>query len=272
MEKFDATFFYYLGSFLKELINYKYNPNDRFSLFIKCLPVQVYCDMAFKEFRTLTISKSSWDELKKQIENIGKWIMENTEDERNKENKALDYSFESTITKAKNFETIFLAELQTLNLYKVTQKGIYSSPDLIEHAEKIFPKSILSRMNNYTIIEVRESGRCLAFDNPTASAFHIIRATEAVLHEYYIKVCKPESKEKLANWSAYISELYKSTDIEVKEVVAMLQQFKDRHRNLIMHPEIVLTPDESFTLFEMAQGVIIAMASKLNKITRRLRK
>ncbi|MFC2016707.1 hypothetical protein ACFLUF_03230 [Chloroflexota bacterium] len=77
-------------------------------------------------------------------------------------------------------------------------------------------------------------------------------------------MCKsPKPKEKLSSWAAYITKLDRVGDSEVKEAVAMLRQIKDQHRNLIMHPELVLSPHEAFTLFEIAQCVIIAMAEKL---------
>lgn len=83
------------------------------------------------------------------------------------------------------------------------------------------------------------------------------------IDKYYIHICNPKSKKRLANWGAYIEKLKPVGDTAVKEVVAILQQIKDRHRNLIMHPEIVLAPDEAFTLFEIAQGAIIAMVNAL---------
>jgi len=125
------------------------------------------------------------------------------------------------------------------------------------------PESILKKISNEIVEEIRQSGRCLAFDVATASAFHIMRATESVIHKYYLQVCKPEPEKKLANWGLYIAKLSQSQDPRVKEVVALLQQIKDRHRNLIMHPEIVLNPDEAFTLFEIAQSAIITMAGNL---------
>ena len=53
----------------------------------------------------------------------------------------------------------------------------------------------------------------------------------------------------------------KSPDVE--KVIAVLQQIKDQDRNLIMHPELVLSGDDAFTLFEVGQGAIIAMAARL---------
>ena len=134
---------------------------------------------------------------------------------------------------------------------------------MIDRTEKVLPESVLKKISIAIVEEIRQSGRCLAFDVATASAFHIMRATESVIHKYYLQVCKPKSKKKLDSWGIYIAKLSQSQDPQVKEVVALLQQIKDRHRNLIMHPEIVLTPDEAFTLFEIAQSAIITMAGNL---------
>lgn len=161
------------------------------------------------------------------------------------------------------------AELQTLATYNITQKGIYSTTDLVERAERILPEQVLGRIGRMAAGEVRESGKCLALDCATASAFHMMRATEEVMHRYYVSVCKPKPAKRLENWGAYIAALNKSSKPEVKEIVAMVQQIKDRHRNLIMHPEIVLTIDEAFTLFEIAQGAIIAMADNLPAVRRK---
>ena len=96
-----------------------------------------------------------------------------------------------------------------------------------------------------------------------------MRATELVLYKYYLQVCKPQKKKRLDNWGQYISKLSQSQDTGVKEVVALLQQIKDQHRNLIMHPEVILKPDEAFMLFEIAQSVIIAMANALPKLKKK---
>ncbi len=78
-----------------------------------------------------------------------------------------------------------------------------------------------------------------------------------------MSVCKPTDPKSLDNWGAYIAELKKSEDADVKETVAMLQQIKDNDRNLIMHPERVLSPDDAFTLFEIAKGAMMAMSRNL---------
>ena len=237
--------------------------SSRLQIVVWAYPVRTSVKLMLDYFPTLTVCRATGNELISAIDEIQKWLTDTKPEEVSQLNISVDMKFQRIMAKAKEFETVLSAELQTLATYHASQKGIYSTTDLIERAEKIFPQSVLAKTDSGVIEEIRQSGRCLAFDNATASAFHMMRATEAVMHKYYIYACSPSSEEKLGNWGAYITELQKSQKPEVKEVVAMLQQIKDRHRNLIMHPEVVLTPDEAFTLFEIAQGAIIAMADKL---------
>jgi hypothetical protein len=265
MEKIDLPLFYKLGAMLRPLTEKEVKNSTRVDNWLAALPVEASVGYLLKLFPTLTVCRSTGEELIRAIEEAGNWMRETPAKEWEKQDYSVDLKFQQIVNKAKEFETVLSAELQTLASYHVTQKGIYSTTDLIERAENTLPASVLPKISQRVKEEIRQSGRCLAFDSGTACAFHIMRAVEAVMHEYYIAMCKPTPRpsKRLENWGAYIAELQKSPKSEVKEVVAMLQQIKDRHRNLIMHPEVVLTPDEAFTLFEIAQGAIIAMADKL---------
>lgn len=265
MEKIDLPFFYQLGAVLKPLTEMEAKDSTRVDIWLASFHVGENVRDLLDLFSTLTVCRGAGKELISVIEEAGNWMRQTPAQEWHKQDYSVDLKFRRIISKAKEFETVLSAELQTLATYHATQKGIYSTTDLIERAENTLPASVLPKISQGVKEEIRQSGRCLAFDSGTACAFHIMRATEAVMHEYYIFVRKPKPKpkEKLDSWGAYIAELQKSQKPEVKEVVAMLQQVKDRHRNLIMHPEVILTPDEAFTLFEIAQGAIIAMAIKL---------
>ena len=54
-----------------------------------------------------------------------------------------------------------------------------------ENAEAKFPKELLAVMPAKSIADIQEAGRCLAFERATACAFHICRATEALMLDYY---------------------------------------------------------------------------------------
>ena len=267
MEKLNLNFFYQLGSHLNPIVRprpSKSDKPDRVGTIIHIFGLKPLINELFTMF-PLNVCKNDATEL---LQAIDKCIdLFTKEDDINKLDSEIDFEFAHLANKAKEFEVVLSAELQTLATFHTEQKGIYSTPDLIEYAEKTLPPSVLAKIDDKTIDEIRYSGRCLAFDTPTASGFHILRATEAVLHRYYVVVCKPKSKTKTLNsWAAYITELKKSTNPDVQKVVAMLQQIKDLDRNLIMHPEVVLSPDEAFTLFETAKSVMMAMAMKLPEI------
>lgn len=272
MERINLPLFYQLGSQLHPLVEFTAEPTNRRGILQVSIRLRASLHRLLASFPALTVCRASGMALIDAIDATTKWLETATAETWQEPDKSVDFKFQQVIDTAKEFEVILSAELQTLATYHPEQKGIYSTPQLIEEAENILPSAVLEKMGSNVVEEIQQSGRCLAFDNSTASGFHILRATEAVLHQYYISVCKPKSKTKLDNWGAYIGALHKLSgnttvkqDVrdDVSKVIALLQQIKDQDRNLIMHPEIVLTPDEAFTLFEIGKGAIIAMADKL---------
>src|SRR3546814_11973446 len=68
--------------------------------------------------------------------------------------------------------------------------------------------SVANDINAMAKQEFKAAGRCLAFDLPTASGFHVLRAVECVLDEYYRKFAGPNAKE-CKSWFDYIAALQK---------------------------------------------------------------
>ena len=236
MEKINLPFIYELGLKSNPLAIRAYDKSERTGIWVQAVTVLSAMELLFERFPTLAACRTKYGELEDAKNEGAEWLDRKPPADWEKEDVAADIIFEKTIKLAKECEIILSAELHTLAAYHITQKGIYATADLIERAEGILPEHVLGIISQMAIREVRESGKCLALDCATASAFHMMRATEEVMYEYYVSVCKPKSARKLENWGAYIAELRKSNEPEVKEVVAMLQQIKDRHRNLIMHP------------------------------------
>lgn len=263
MEKINLPFFYQLGAQLKPLTEMEVKDSNRVDIYIASSTVSAYVRNLLDAYPALTVCRDNGEELIKASGEMLTWLRSTPHDEWGKEDHSINLTCNQLLNKAREFQTVLSAELLKLETYYVSQKGIYDTTALIARTENVLPISMLNKVDQKVVVEIRESGRCLAFDCATASGFHIMRATELVMHKYYIHVCKPKSKRRLDSWGAYIAKLDQIQDIEVKEIVAMLRQLKDRHRNLIMHPEIVLSSDEAFTLFEIAQGTIIAMAEKL---------
>jgi hypothetical protein len=272
MEKINLPLFYQLGMRLHPLTEMKPDAANIYRIAIASLWAGDTVEILLDRFPTLSVCRAAGNELLVARDEVLEWL-DKTPAEKVKElYPSVSSIFEQVINKAKEFETVVSAELQKLDTYHATKKGIYDTTALIQQAENILPVSVLNKIDEDIAREIRESGKCLAFDCAAASGFHVVRAIEAVMHNYYIFVCKPASDKKLDNWGKYISAFHKLTEDttaekgireDVKKVIALLQQIKDQDRNLIMHPEVMLTPDDAHKLFEIAEGAIIAMADRL---------
>ncbi len=138
---------------------------------------------------------------------------------------------------AKEFETVLRNECQMMDTYFVSKKGAYSTKDLVENAHYQVPEPTRSRLPDQTKADFDQAGKCIAFDVPTAAAFHILRGTEAVIREYYDIVVPGPKKahSKMRNWGAYIRLL--NTHNADPNITALLNHLKDVYRNPVLHPE-----------------------------------
>lgn len=269
MEKLNLPFVYQLGHELRRVTTLGINRDEAYTVVMAFSPLQSTLPVLFKQFPSLKVSRPVGAELTDLIQAFFKNWSDTLETVRVSEPIPpsafrLWAPANNAIQKAIVFENVLNAELQSLVSYQVTQTGIYSVSDLVENAEDVFPSGLKKRLSDDATREIRESGRCLALGVGTACGFHILRATEVVMHDYYTKICNQGIKcDRLDNWGAYITRFRKSEDTDAKRIAEMLQQVKDHDRNLIMHPEVSLDADEAHTLFELAKGSIMAMAEKL---------
>lgn len=173
---------------------------------------------------------------------------------------------------AHEFEIVFAAELETTDTYYVSQKGIYSTNLLIEKAEQAFTAEVQAQFPPQMISDIRQAGKCLAFDLDTASGFHIVRAAEGVIYKYYVAVTGTTPKRKDRNWGAYVRNLNRhlKNDPSSKadpKLITLIDQVREHHRNPVIHPDITLTPDEAQSLFSICQAVIITFAGALKLLS-----
>ena len=169
---------------------------------------------------------------------------------------------------AKEFEIVFSAEAQNMATYFVSKKGIYDTNDLVLKADNLLTDAVKDLISDEAKTDIREAGRCLAFDLATAAGFHIARAVERVLIDY-LKVLCPDKINNLndgqRNLGGYI-KLAKDNGCEAR-VCNSLDQFRELHRNPLMHPEAVLTIDEAIVLLGIAQSAIVSTATEISKLS-----
>jgi hypothetical protein len=165
----------------------------------------------------------------------------------------------------KAFETVFAAELPTFATYVVSQKGIYSTSDLIERAEMAIDESVRNVISQELISDFNQAGRCLAFSLPTAAGFHTMRAVEGVLRIYWRLVMGRKLTAKTPMMSQCIEQLRDKR--EDSKLLDILNHIRDLHRNTTMHPEAFLDMKEALRLFDIAKSAISAMGDRINALS-----
>jgi hypothetical protein len=162
------------------------------------------------------------------------------------------------------FENNLEAEYNSKDVFVVSRKGIFSTTDLIEGAELLFSKDVQARIQS-AVPDIQQAGKCIAFEVPTAAAFHIFRAVEAVSKLYVEKMRGrgPTDKEKRGGIGSFVAIL--DANGADPRVTSSLAQLAKLHRNPTMHPDMTISNDEVLATLGMAQSVIQSMVADMEK-------
>jgi hypothetical protein len=159
------------------------------------------------------------------------------------------------------FKTVLEAEFQTAATYLVTGRRGYDIATLIETGEVIFPDELMRKVPAVQF-DLREAGKCIAFNLGTAAGFHLLRALELVIQAYWNVVMDSAPLPENRNIGAYIREMENGGKNDPKVLVA-LKQIKNHHRNSLMHPEETLDLDAAIALLGIVQSAAIAMLNSI---------
>jgi hypothetical protein len=159
------------------------------------------------------------------------------------------------------YEPVLRADLSVIDAYFVTRKSGYDTLSLIQNAEVLFPDDLSTKVPA-AVHDIREAGRCLAFELCTAAGIHILRALELVLKAYFKSVTSGGALPTNRNLGAYIKkmEMQKAGD---PKTLAVLTQIKDLHRNSLMHPEDILSKEDAISLFGIVFSAMRAMLKSI---------
>ena len=173
----------------------------------------------------------------------------------------------SKITTALNeLESVLGNDMPGIAAYLVSKKGIFDTEDLIEHAENYLLPDIRGGLPEQAKVDLREAGKCLAYELATACAFHLWRAVEMVMEAYYLRLTGKTLKHAgiASNWGAYIKALEKA-GADAK-VTVFLDHIRDKYRNPHTHPDVVLTTGEAQGLFGVAMSSIDQMVTETKRL------
>jgi len=279
MERVVLPFLFRLSSYLTPLAYIVNEFNiDRREVMCYAPTARIYTSIFLTQHPVVQTCRDAGTELMDSISIIEKWCKNKNQEQLAEPDEEVDGQFRLVVRKAKTFAIILEEELKSVLAFEPSQKLAYSTSILVEHAERVFPESVICKLDEDVVFEIRESGKSLVFDLPTAAVFHILRALERVLHQYYLVVCNPPKKDWLHDWGKYVKafeklveepETKESDKKHAKKVMALLDVIRDQDRNPVIHPRATVKDDDAPILFDQAKTLIGKMAERLPNSRRR---
>jgi hypothetical protein len=160
------------------------------------------------------------------------------------------------------FEAVLKAELGTMGIYLVAPKNAMDTLTLIESGEAAFPPSLPEKCPA-AVLDVRQAMSCIAFELPTAAAFHLHRANEVVLKAYWKVVTENSELPKPATMGKIVEEM-ESKNVGKAEIRSSLRDIIKLHRNPTIHPEQSIEDvEEALNLYGAIRSVIGFMLKEI---------
>jgi hypothetical protein len=152
----------------------------------------------------------------------------------------------------------FVAETQGIYAYFVTDKRL-DVKKLLEHVDQLFNPEAFQSCPETACHDFNQAGLCIAFELPTAAAFHVLRGTEDVLRLYYKKYIRP-AKQGLT-WGQMINELKNKAKGKKPDSILLnnLDNIRHSFRNPTQHPDKIYDINEAQDLFSLCIDVVNRM-------------
>lgn len=156
------------------------------------------------------------------------------------------------------------AEIAGIYAFITTPKRI-DSQKLLENMELLFSPGVFDQFPDIAKYDFNESGKCIAFERPTAAAFHILRATEANLRHYYKQMIKRE-RVKSEMWGPIVEDLKKRNKTKVNSTLNNhLDNIRLSFRNPTQHPDKIYDINEVQDLLSVCIDVNNRMFKAINE-------
>ena len=141
--------------------------------------------------------------------------------------------------------TLF-AEAQGNVAFITTDKRLQVTK-LLGEVRGLMAPGVFDAMPEIARYDFGEAGKCIAFERPTAAAFHLLRGTEAVLRHFYCSIVKRGRGQLM--WGPIVGALRKRRDTPDPTLLNHLDNIRASFRNPTQHPEKIYDINEAQDLF-----------------------
>lgn len=150
------------------------------------------------------------------------------------------------------------AELKGINAYTISPKRL-DVEKLLEDVASLFAPEAFEALTAVAKYDLSEAAKCVAFERPTAAAFHLMRATEETLRSYYCHFVRRDRLNPML-WYPMVQALQKHRRAKANDALHRnLDNIRLSFRNPTQHPDKVYDIQEAQDLFGLCVDVINRM-------------
>lgn len=154
-------------------------------------------------------------------------------------------------------QSTLLAEAGGKLAYIVTDKRLDVNK-LLENPKDLLAPNVFDALCEIARYDISAAGRCIAFEQPTSAAFHILRGTEKVLRTFYIGIVRRGRVSPLL-WGPMTGSLRRRRSSPPLVLLNNLDNIRLSFRNPTLHPEKIYDIQEVQDLFSLCIDVINRM-------------
>src|SRR5262249_37640137 len=114
---------------------------------------------------------------------------------------------------------------------------------LLNKINTLFATGVFDQLDDIAKYDFVEAGKCIAFERPTAAAFHILRATESVLRSLYFRQIK-RKRIAVLMWGPMTQELRNKRKKIPTVLINNLDNIRLNFRNPTQHPDKIYDTQE----------------------------
>ncbi len=154
------------------------------------------------------------------------------------------------------------AEARGMVAYIISERR-FRIDHLINSPSSLFAKTTYENLPSIAKDDFAEAGKCLAFERPTAAAFHMLRATEATLRHYFCM--KVKRKRVQLMWGTMTVSMRSMPRRFPKITLNQLDHIRDSFRNPTAHRDKIYDIDEAQDLLSICIDAANRMLQDLGK-------
>lgn len=173
-----------------------------------------------------------------------------------------------TLEQATRLTGSVTAVRKTLSAEAAEKKAFVTAPKrwdvdkLLGDPGALFAAGVYARLSARAAFDFGEACKCLAFERSTATAFHLMRGTEAVLRDFYCQVVR---QKRLAAerrmWGPMVRQMRARSKPPPAPLLDNLDSIRHNFRNPTQHPDEIYSVERAQDLLGLVVPVVNEMVA-----------